>query len=163
MSPTSDKIRRARCAVDDVMLELFSPQIGEGAHHSRLVGIASDCIERERNAARRIAIEQRTDAGLHLCLAVASAALEMSRALLDSTRNTRADEGERALQSCAQDAGLVVEAALRARAILANRSPASSAPGRSPGIRVGQKRSARPIAGSLTECLPVSTRPAKRR
>ena len=129
MSPTANKIRRARCAVDDVMLELFSPQIVEGAPHPRLVGIASDCVERERNTARRIAIEQRTDAGLYLCLAVASAALEMSRALLDSAGIAQTDEGERALQSCAQVADLVVEAALRARAILAERLPASSAPG----------------------------------
>ncbi|SCK23216.1 hypothetical protein VAR608DRAFT_1821 [Variovorax sp. HW608] len=129
MSPTANKIRRARCAVDDVMLELFSPQIVEGAPHPRLVGIASDCTRREQNAARQIAIEQRTDAGLHLCLAVASAALEVSRALLDSAVNAQADEGERALQSCAQDAGLVVEAALRARAILADRLPGSFAPG----------------------------------
>ena len=53
----------------------------------------------------------------------------MSRALLDSAGIAQTDEGERALQSCAQDADLVVEAALRARAILAERLPASSAPG----------------------------------
>jgi len=107
MSHTADKIRRARSAVDDVMLELFSPQIIEGARHP---------------------LEQRADAGLHMCLAVASAALEVSRALLDSIGNGT-DEGGRTLQSCARDASLVVDAALRARAILSERLPAPAAPG----------------------------------
>ena len=129
MSPAADKIRRARCAVDDVMLELFSPQIVEGASHSRLVGIASDCADRERSVALRIAIDQRTNAGLHMCLAVASAALEVSRALLDSAASAGPDDGDRALRVCARDAGLVVEAALRARAILSGRLPASATPG----------------------------------
>ncbi|MBB3181263.1 hypothetical protein [Variovorax sp. Sphag1AA] len=151
MSPVADKIKRARCAVDNVMLELFDAQIVEGARHSRLVGIASDCNEQSLVAARSIAADQRTDAGLHMCLAVASAALEVSRTLLGRTEDAGIDDDERMLQHCAQDAALVVEAALRARAILSDRLP------------VPQKRSARPIAGSLTECLPVSTRPAKRR
>lgn len=151
MSPVADKIRRARSAVDNVMLELFHAHIVECARHPRLVGIASDCPERSLVAARSIATEQRTDAGLHMCLAVASAALEVSRALLDRTEDAGIDDDERMLQHCAKDAALVVEAALRARAILSDRLPGP------------QKRSARPIAGSLTECLPVSTRPAKRR
>ncbi|SEB04401.1 hypothetical protein [Variovorax sp. YR216] len=132
MSPAADKIRRARCAVDDVMLELFNPQIVEGAPHSRIVGIASDCPEHSLHAARRIAALQRTDAGLHMCLAVASAALEVSRALLDRMRDDGIDDGESALRSCAQDADLVVEAALRARAILADRLPVPSECGQSP-------------------------------
>jgi len=119
MSPAADKIRRARCAIDDVMLNLFNPQIVGGARHSRLVGIASDCAEHGLLSARRIAAEQRTDAGLHMCLAVASAALEVSRSLLDRTASASVDDDERALRRCAQDAGLVIEAALRARAILA--------------------------------------------
>ncbi|MEJ8814555.1 hypothetical protein WKW77_25990 [Variovorax ureilyticus] len=129
MSPAADKIRRARCAVDDVMLELFNLQIVEGAPHARIVGIASDCPEQSLLAARRIAALQRTDAGLHMCLAVASAALEVGRALLDRTKDEGIDDGELALQSCAKDADLVVEAALRARAILADRLPAPSASG----------------------------------
>ena len=121
MSRTSDKIRRARGTVDDVMLELFGPQIVDGQCHSRVVGIASDYAERNQHAARKIAIDQRLDAGLHMCLTVASAALEVSRELLSNAAYAHVGNGESALNRCAQDADLVVQAARRAHAILASR------------------------------------------
>lgn len=115
-SAPGGKIDDAKKAVVEVITEVFAGSLVEG--HARLVGWASDSPAATEEM-HRVQLDQRGNAGAHLCLAAAAAALDVAALLLNADAASNADAHENALRRCAMGAALAGELVSRAALVLA--------------------------------------------
>ncbi|MDM0031781.1 hypothetical protein QTI33_06435 [Variovorax sp. J22P271] len=113
------RIENLKQAVIGVIGELTATRpLDEG--HSRPIGFASDSPAAAAQRLREFDLDQRSQAGLHLSLAAAAAALEVAAALMNDPADLDAEHRERALRRCAMGAALTGEVASRAVSVLAD-------------------------------------------
>ncbi|MEP6722953.1 MAG: hypothetical protein ABJA77_16015 [Variovorax sp.] len=117
---TAEQLESAKQSIVGVIAALFEIRQSSGCGHPRTVGFASDSPAAQGVAMHEIQLAQRVNAGVHMCLAVAAAALEVAGDLLDDSNNLMANDRERVLQSCAKDVKFAGEAAFRAARILSD-------------------------------------------
>ena len=117
---TAEQLESAKQSIVDVIAALFEIREASGCGHPRMVGFASDAPATQGAAMHEIQLTQRVNAGAHMCLAVAAAALEVACDLLSDSNDLMANDRERLLQSCAEDVKFAGEAAFRAAHILSD-------------------------------------------
>lgn len=112
----SVRIEHLKQAVIGVIDELGP--LDEG--HARPIGFASDSPAAAAQRLREFDLDQRSQAGIHLSLAAAAAALEVAAALMNEPCDLATEHRERSLRRCALGAALTGEVASRALSVLAD-------------------------------------------